>query len=185
MNNEQIQEIWKDMPDYVGLYQVSNLGRVRSLDRMIGQKGGGKQFKSGRILRPRNHPHGYVFISLYKDGIANQVLIHRLVAIVFIPNPSNLPEVNHKNFNKKDNFVENLEWMTTKDNTRHAFAAGKINTSKGDNHFRSIVNSEKVIDMIKLFNSGIKMCDIARKFQVSYPCVFGIVKRKNWKHVIV
>lgn len=91
-------EKWKDVPGYEGLYQVSNLGRVKSFHRGV------------RILKPVMNSYGYYMVFLYKDGKRKEVLVSRLVAEAFIPNPDNLPLVNHKSEVKTDNSVENLEW---------------------------------------------------------------------------
>lgn len=105
-------EIWKDIPDYEG-YQVSNLGRGKSL------------FRSGRkneiILNPLKSSNGYLKFTLSLNGKTKQMLIHRLVAIVFIPNPENKPTVNHKFGNKWDNRASVLEWNTHAENRSHTF----------------------------------------------------------------
>ena len=98
------KEIWKDVPGYEGLYQVSNLGNVRSLN----YRGRGKT----RILSPGKDKKGYLHVSLFKDKNRTIVQIHRIVAITFIPNPNNLPVVNHKDWNLGNNCVDNLEWCT-------------------------------------------------------------------------
>lgn len=97
-----MMEIWKDIKGYEGLYQVSNLGRVKSLN----YNHTGKE----KILKEGKCSGGYVCVHLCKKGKMRTVLIHRLVAQAFIPNPDNLPQVNHKDENKQSNIVENLEW---------------------------------------------------------------------------
>ena len=101
------QEEWKPIPGYEGLYEVSNYGRVRSY----------KWSSNGKILSPCKDGSGYLFVILCKDGKAKKhCTIHRLVAEAFIPNPSNLPQVNHKDECKKNNYFGNLEWCTHKYN---------------------------------------------------------------------
>lgn len=102
-----VEEIWVDIKGYEGLYQVSNLGRVKSLERIdsLGHK------RKEKIFKPQKNK-GYLRVSLWKDGKGKKYSIHRLVAIAFIPNPDNLPEVNHKDENKFNNNVDNLEWCT-------------------------------------------------------------------------
>lgn len=108
-------ELWKPVVDYEGLYEVSNLGRIRSLPRK-GTKGG--------ILRPGKVRKGYHQVSLTRGMRGNPQRVHRIVAQAWIPNPDNKPQVNHKNGIKSDNRVENLEWMTNLENMRHAIANG-------------------------------------------------------------
>ena len=115
-------EFWKDIEGYEGLYQVSNLGRVRSLDRVVQRNtfcGQIQQRRKGRILKTIRKPEGYVFCSLSRDNTPETKTIHRLVAEAFIPNPNNYPCVNHRNEDKTDNRVENLEWCTVQYNTNY------------------------------------------------------------------
>ena len=107
-----MQEIWKDIVGYEGLYQVSNLGRVKSL--------GNTKARKEKILLGVSISDNYLQIGLNKNGERKRYVIHRLVAEAFIPNPLNKPQVNHINGNKKDNSVENLEWCTQCENIRHS-----------------------------------------------------------------
>ena len=109
-------EIWKPIPGYEGYYEVSDQGRVRSLERVISDTRGRKYVLPGRILRLRIDRKGRVKYILTKDRKRDNCSAHRLVAITFIPNPDNLPEVNHKDENPKNNRVENLEWCTSEYN---------------------------------------------------------------------
>lgn len=113
-------EIWKDIEDYEGLYQISNYGRVKSLDYN----------HTGRVkeLAPRANRGGYLYINLYNKGIRKTHVIHRLVARAFIDNPNDYPVVNHKDCNKQNNHASNLEWCTISQNTKHAYDNGLINT---------------------------------------------------------
>lgn len=101
-----MEEIWKDVVGYEGLYKISNLGRVYSL-------------KTGKNLKQIDNGRGYLQVGLWKNGKRFCHKVHRLVAEAFIPNPNNLEEVNHKNEIKTDNRVENLEWCTHAYNTRY------------------------------------------------------------------
>ena len=104
-------ERWKDIDGFEGLYQVSDCGAVKSL------------CKTERKLKPRMCK-GYETVCLCKNGVRNYRRINRLVAIAFIPNPENKPEVNHKDGNKRNNTVSNLEWCTASENQRHARSTG-------------------------------------------------------------
>lgn len=107
-------EIWRDIEGYEGMYQVSNYGNGRSLDRYVTMKhrGGGyftRLFKGKEMVKYKQL-NGYLFFSVRKNNIPKQILVHRAVAKAFIPNPENLPEVNHKDEDKTNNCVDNLEW---------------------------------------------------------------------------
>ena len=110
-------EIWKDIENYEGLYQVSNFGRVRSLDRVV-RRNKGFGLCKGRVLKPRL-PAGYCQVSLCKQNNVSQFLVHRLVAEAFVPNPDNLPQVNHKDEVKTNNRADNLEWCTPEYNCNY------------------------------------------------------------------
>ena len=102
------EEIWCQIKGYEGQYQVSDKGRVISL-----------KFGNERILKPIRVPKGYLMVNLCKNGEKNKCYVHRLVAQAFIPNPDNLPQVNHKDENKENNYVQNLEWCSDKYNINY------------------------------------------------------------------
>lgn len=110
-------EIWKDIEGYEGMYQVSNMGRVRALDRVKPNSGG--QIAKGHILPQSDNGHGYRFVSLWKFNKGRRFYVHRLVASAFIPNPNNFPIINHKDEDKSNNRYENLEWCTQKYNINY------------------------------------------------------------------
>ena len=114
-----MKEIWKDKKDYEGLYQVSNCGRAKSLDRYVKGKGHSLKFKKGRILKPMKDSNGYLKVRLCNGEKSKTFNLHRLVAETFIPNPNNYKEVNHKDENKTNNVVTNLEWCDRKYNQNY------------------------------------------------------------------
>ncbi len=113
-------ELWRDIPGYEGRYQVSNLGRVKSLARVVERRSNTPFQLPERLLRPRLSHKGYLLAALCKESTQKNISVHRLVAEAFIPNPADLPEVNHIDGNKTNNRVTNLEWVTTKENTKHS-----------------------------------------------------------------
>lgn len=108
-------ECWRWVPGYEGWYQVSTRGRVRSVGRWVTYPDGSKHFFEGRILKPRRTKGGYLFVMLYRNGKGREFYVHRLVAMAWIDNPENKPEVNHLD-ETKTNDVYNLEWCTRKEN---------------------------------------------------------------------
>jgi hypothetical protein len=113
-----MSEIWKPIEGYEGYYEVSNLGRVRSVDRQIINNNRITNLK-GQVLRTHSAAYGYLYVTLTKESVAKHFSVHRLVAKTFIPNPNELPQVNHKDWDTTNNVVENLEWCDAKYNNSH------------------------------------------------------------------
>jgi hypothetical protein len=172
-------EIWKDVVGYEGLYQVSNLGNVK---RLSVNKLNGRFFSicKEKILKDKKNKYGYVNITLTNDGNVKTFLSHRLVAIAFIPNLKNKPCVNHINGIKYDNRVENLEWVTAKENTKHAYDTGLQKSVKGELHCQSILTEKKVLEIRA---SNLKQKDLAVIYNVGYKLISQIKLRKTWKHI--
>lgn len=120
-----MDEIWKDVLGYEGKYQVSNLGRVKSLERRCKSKDYTRRVP-GKIRAQTLDTYGYPIVSLNLDGKKKTRTIHRLVAEAFIPNPNNYSEINHKDENKQNNAVENLEWCTTQYNSSYGTRVDRI-----------------------------------------------------------
>lgn len=163
-------EVWKDVAGFEGLYKVSNFGRVRAI---------GRGLRRGCIMTDKfDKLDGYMHLSLTKDGVPHHFVIHRLVAIAFIPNPDNKPTVNHKDFNRCNNRAENLEWMTQKENNRYSIEAGhRKYTEKmrlGAYNRRSV--KDEVVKMIMSdYDNGLKPSEIADKYNVTRPFVSRVV----------
>lgn len=117
-----MNEIWRDVVGYENLYQTSNLGRARSVDRWVKDTNGSLRFYRGRILKPFKNTQGYLQVGLWKNGKVKYFTVHRLVAEAFLPNTDNLPEVNHKDENPQNNFVSNLEWCNRTYNVNYGTA---------------------------------------------------------------
>ena len=123
-------EIWKNIKNYEGLYQVSSEGRVRRLDNYIntGIRHSEKRLHKGRILKQRLKNNGYLTVDLSKDQQVKTISVHKLVAVAFLGEPKDgRNEVNHINCNKQDNRLENLEWVTHKENQAHAKTNDRFN----------------------------------------------------------
>ena len=121
-----MQEEWRDIKDYEGLYMISSYGRVKSLGRWVNYKNKGKKWQEGKILKPLVKKGGYLHVGLWKNGKLKFFTVHRLVAQAFIPNPNNLPQVNHKDENKENNFVKNLEYCDAKYNSNYGTRTKRI-----------------------------------------------------------
>jgi len=181
--NQQI-EIWKDIVGYEGYYQISNLGRVKSLERWVAHKRRGRDFVRERILK--QWVNKYCFVILCKNNFTTNKTVHRLVAIAFIPNPLNLPEVNHKMSengevpNKTDNRSWMLEWSTQEDNNDHAL---KNNLKpKGQSHGKSKLTEKQVLE-IRAIGRTKSLSKIATIYKVQPACVNKILNRKTWTHI--
>ena len=133
-----MRERWKDIKGYENLYQISNLGRVKSMQKFRRHQYR-NQYKEGVILKPALTGTKYYFVTLCKDGVHKTHLVHRLVATAFLPNLHRKDDLSHKDGNKLNNNVSNLEWSTRKENIAHAFATG---LSKPHHHQ---INRKKVL----------------------------------------
>lgn len=138
-------EIWKDIIGFEQYYQVSNLGRVRSKDRIVITPKT-SYFKKGRILIPSLDSKGnYLFVGLHVNNKVKLIYIHRLVAQNFIPNPHNYKQVNHINENKKDNRADNLEWCTAEYNMNYGTAMQRAKETYASRYDRSAIAKNNAI----------------------------------------
>ena len=171
-------EIFKELNGYEGCYEISNHGRIKCLVR----KGVPKEiFKSLRI-----HPnHGYIDVQLRKDNKVKTLKLHRLVAINFLPNPNDLPVVNHKDGNKTNNHYSNLEWCTLSENSKHSFFNGlsKLPYTSGESNGFSKLKNEDVLKMRELYKNGSSIEDLNLKFNICKRHIRDIVSGKRWSHL--
>lgn len=176
MSDAHLNEIWKPVVGYEGLYSVSNIGRVRSERRTTNTRQG--------LIRVCFLTNGYPFVPLCKGGKYKNMKVHRLVASAFI-GPSELV-VNHKNGIQTDNRVENLEWVTQSENVRHAWRvldAYKSRDTRGEKHHGAKLTERDVIAIRAMVRSGSRRNELAKKFGVDRSTINYIVSRKLWKHV--
>lgn len=124
-----MQEVWKDIKDFEGLYVVSNTGKVKSMERFV-MNNGGLQHRHERILKSNITKFGYKTVILCKEGKTYPKSVHRLVAEAFIPNPDNKPNVDHIDTNPSNNNVDNLRWVTQQENARNSLTRKHISNSK-------------------------------------------------------
>lgn len=141
-----ITEVWKDLVGYEGLYKISNLGKVKRLTRKYSNQYKSKQISKEKILKGNKIQNGYLQVKLIKENKSKNLLIHRLVAITFIENPSNYEIVNHKDENKTNNCASNLEWCSVDYNNNYGTKPDRISK----NH--SIIGAEKAKKKVAQFN---------------------------------
>jgi hypothetical protein len=177
-------ENWKDINGYEGLYQVSDMGRVKSQPKQwIGGKGAIRNH-DGKILQS-SFNGGYLQVVLQNNGIKKTIKIHRLVAEAFLPNLENKLEVNHIDTNKSNNKLDNLEWNTRNENMKHASINKCFGERRGEANNSNKVNVNQVIDIrFKYKTLNMSQKDIAKEYGVSSMAIFRIVNNKTWQHVI-
>lgn len=182
MNEQNEQDvIWKDIPGYEGLYQVSNDGRVFSE-------------RNGIELSQRCTPGGYKIVNLYKNAKQAVSHVHHLVAETFLGSRKKGIAVHHKNHDKTDNKVENLEYMPRGEHAamhvRETHAKGKIhsfvpghNLNVGEKNGQAKLDENKVREILRLSAMGVKQKDLAEQFHVSAYAIRCVTTRKLWRHV--
>ena len=183
-NMEVENEIWRNISENPN-YQVSNMGRVKSLERKV-KNGNGYRIKKEKVLKPRNSGGGYLKVDLWEEGKMKGYLIHLLAADVFISNPYNLPQVNHRNEIKTDNRVENLEWCSQDYNNNYGTRIERITKANINNTKKS--KSVICIETGKIYPS---IAEIKRQFGFDIGdisrCCNGkrskTVGKLHWKYV--
>lgn len=166
-----MKEIWKDIEGYVGYYQVSNLGRVKSLKRININS----RTVHSRILKP-SIGWGYFHVVLSKDNVKESKRVHRLVGFAFIANPLNYDQINHKDGNKQNNHSENLEWCNSKQNINHALETGLRIRSHSKLSWLDAQN-------IRALHANKKGSynQLARQFNVSKATIRNVVKKRTFR----
>lgn len=181
-------EIWKDILGGLGYYQISNFGNIRSIDRIIMDSRGKKLRLKGRNMKwnkgaPAND--GYITLTLFRRSSIPQKSIkcHIEVAKAFLENTQNKREVNHKDGNKSNNHVSNLEWSTRKENMKHAVDTGLIDT-RGEKCGMAKLKDIEVISIRKRFSDGgVSKSELGRRYGVTPKAIEHIINRETWKHI--
>lgn len=168
---EYSTEVWKDVKGFEGCYKVSSLGRIKSIARRVTCKNGTPMTIKERIISQRNHPMGYLMVSLCKNAAYSHLLVHRVVAEAFLGQGPEGTEVCHNDANKKNNVSSNLRWGTREENCRDRLYHG---VSKK-------LTMQEVIQIREMYATGRYSQDtIGKKFKVSQVMVSRIVKNLSW-----
>ncbi len=198
MNNEITtieNEIWKAIPDYEGLYEASNLGKIRSLDRKIKHKRYDFINVKGKILSPRLDKDGYETVVLCKDTEKKYARVHIFVAKTFIPNPNNLPEVNHYDNIRNNNNIKNLLWGTCQSNQFHRHKTWSHSSTDNNPSGRNMtiamslakatkLNPENVEKIRELYNTGkYTQEQLGKIFGITRNHICLVVNNRIWKLV--
>lgn len=184
-----IEEVWKDIKDYEGLYQVSNLGRVKSLKRKVYAGRGRMRWQCEKILsNNKTNGNGYKIVSLSKDNKGQNKYIHRLVAEAFILNPNNYKYINHKDENKGNNYVDNLEFCTAQYNIRYndlniRNSKKMINNPKISKKIYQLDDNDNIIRIFPSISEASRQLNVSN--QAISDCLRGKQKHSagyKWKY---
>lgn len=174
---EQI-EVWKEVEGYEGVYEISNLGRIKSLSRTVPSTNGSFRTKKEKILKQYNN--NYLTVNFYENKKNKLILIHRLVAKAFIKNLNNKKQVNHINGIKTDNRVENLEWSTAKENINHSWKNNLSKSRSGEKHHNSKLTHQDVINIKEMRKTNTAK-QIAIIYNIHENHVYRILNGTRWK----
>ena len=173
-------EIWKDIIGYEGLYEISNLGRVKSLERFRKGKGNGRWLLKEKILNHSKPLDSYEHAILCKNAKRTTILIHILVANHFVANPNNYPEVNHENGDKNCNEYWNLKWCTRKQNEEHAWATGLKSGMKGQNNPMCKLTNLQISEIRNKYQTGNYLqIHLAKEYGISSGYVSILISQQN------
>lgn len=176
-------EIWKDVIGYKGIYKVSNLGYVKSLDHLVKHSNGRDRIQKGRFLKRYKSHKGYIMVSLSKNKTRFTTSVHRLMAIHFIDNPLNKPQVNHINGIKDDNRLCNLEWCTNSENQIHAVKNNLVKHNIGDKHHNAKLSNTDVKSARWLNLNGVSNKELALNYKVSETAMSKILRGITYKQI--
>lgn len=173
MDENNLTEKWIIIDSERTDYKITIYGQVISFK--------GRKYIHPYILNPIKASNGYLKVNLIIDGKNKLYSIHRLVAITFIPNPDNLPEVNHINGDKNDNTIFNLEWCTSAENIQHAFRNNLIHHTANEDHPMASITNETALKIANMLASGMyNMTEIAEECKTTYTVVKKIKNRYRW-----
>lgn len=177
----EFNEIWLPIKGYEDLYEVSNFGRIKSLPKTVVYSNGRFYTYEDKILK-RNNSNGYLTVSLVKNKVKKTFMIHSLVAIMFIENPSIKPFVNHKDGIRWNNYFKNLEWSTNSENQLHSYNVLGNKAVRGVNNGASKLNDDQVSSIREQYRMlGLTQKEIADIYKVSASAIGKIVRDAVWR----
>lgn len=181
-----MKEVWRPVFEFEGHYEVSDQGRVRSVDRVVPFSSNGRHFNRkvrGRILKLKKTTRGYVTVGLkLSQQRQSWKLVHRLVAEAFLVSSCDR-HVNHKDGDKTNNSLENLEWVTPKENMQHAVREGLHWAPRGEACVNAVLTEEDIRKIRSMRASGAENRTLADRFGVHINTIYDITKKRRWKHV--
>ena len=169
-----MQEVWKSLKGIVECgdnYEVSTFGNVRNS-------------KKNKIMKTDITTRGYHRLMISHKGKTKKYFVHKLVALAFIPNPENKPEVNHIDAVKGNNRVDNLEWNTRKENVAHASKNGLYKTFLGESHGLTRLTEQDVIEIKRLLSQKVLQSELVERYGVSQTTISNIKRGVSWGHVV-
>jgi hypothetical protein len=173
-------EKWEYITEYGDRYQISNMGRVKSVRRFIFNPSNGGYYNKAKIMGQTMNPFGYLYVALTKDGIPHKYFVHCLVALPFVPNPENKPFVNHKKGIKWDNRASELEWMTALENMRHSFDTGL--NHRGEKCHQAKITQEQANEIrAKYIHKIYGLTKLGLEYGIDISSVYKIVRNKTYK----
>jgi len=175
-------EEWRDVIGYEQEYRVSNKGRLLSKEKIVRTAGGKETVRQEQLMTLFTDKNGYLTVSLRRNRQSRYTGVHRIVAKTFLNKPIGKNQINHKNGIKDDNRVENLEWVTPQENTKHAYEIGLIKKGEGNPKARL---TEKDVIAIRSSYTGEKgqVTQLSKEYSVSRTTIDGVVKRRFWTHI--
>lgn len=176
-------EKWIDIYGYEGLYMVSDLGRIKSIFRQVDGLGGKIHSFPEKLLSHQVDKFGYHRVPLRKNSKAKYLSVHRLVAQHFIPNPFNLPQVNHKKGNKSDNRATEIEWCTASQNKKHSYDELNHARMRGERNGMTKITPEIIKSVKEAYNKLQSFKLTGNQFGISNTHAWRIVRNKTWEHL--
>lgn len=175
-------EIWKPVVGYEGLYEVSNLGNVKSVDKVVQTKRGSRHYPERRLSEWVDHKN-YKTVLLCKNGKQRTTKVHRIVAEAFIENPLGYKQINHIDCDKRNNNVSNLEWCNNSRNQKHAYEHGLNTPRQGELNGGHKLVEKQVIEIRRLYDKGVDVSELSKRYCVTKTQIRRIVNYKSWKYL--